>query len=125
MKTPTLLGTIIFMISLLITALAAIQLSSFFPDISGQYFEVFFLWILGIVGGVGLGYGNRESYGGYDSGSNATIVGGIGLAGSMGLAVWMLVSKTPPMVAVVIGFVASILAIIGCYMIVVSTQETY
>jgi len=125
MKTPTLLGTIIFMISLLITALAAIQLSSFFPDISGQYFEVFFLWILGIVGGVGLGYGNRESYGGYDSGSNATIVGGIGLAGSMGLAVWMLVQGSPPMVAVVIGFVASILAIIGCYMIVVSTQETY
>lgn len=125
MKTPTLLGTIIFMISLLITALAAIQLSSFFPDISGQYFEVFFLWILGIVGGFGLGYGNRESYGGYDSGSNATIVGGIGLAGSMGLAVWMLVQGSPPMVAVVIGFVASILAIIGCYMIVVSTQETY
>lgn len=124
MKTPTLLGTIIFMISLLITALAAVQLSVFFPDITGQYFEVFFLWILGIVGGIGLGYGNRESYG-YGSGNNATIVGGIGLAGTMGLAVWMLVSKTPPMVAVVIGFVASILAIIGCYMIVVSTQETY
>jgi hypothetical protein len=124
MKTPTLIGTIIFMLSLLITALAAVQLSFFFPEITGQYFELFFIWILGIVGGIGLGYGNRESYG-YDSGSNATIIGGIGLAGTMGLAFWMLVQGSPPIQAVIIAFVASILAIIGCYMIVVSTQETY
>ena len=124
-KTPTLIGTIIFMFSLLATALAAVQLSSFFTDIpEKQYFELFFLWIAGVVGGLGLGYGNRESYG-YSEGNNATIVGGLGLAGTMVLAVWMLVEKTTPVQGIVIAFIGAILAMIGLYMITVSTQETY
>ncbi len=125
MKTPTLIGTIIFMFSLLATALAAVQLSSFFTDIpEKQYFELFFVWISGVVGGLGLGYGNRESYG-YSEGNNATIIGGLGLAGTMVLAVWMLVQGSPPVEGIVIAFIGAILAMIGLYMITVSTQETY
>ncbi|MHA2074586.1 MAG: hypothetical protein ACW97X_08200, partial [Candidatus Hodarchaeales archaeon] len=83
MKTPTLIGTIIFMFSLLATALAVVELSTFFTDLpDNQYFELFFIWIAGVVGGLGLGYGNRESYG-YSEGNNATIIGGLGLAGTM------------------------------------------
>ncbi|MFX0086982.1 MAG: hypothetical protein ACFFAU_15095 [Candidatus Hodarchaeota archaeon] len=124
MKTPTLIGTIIFMISLLITALAAIELSFFFPEFSEPYFELFFIWIAGVVGGLGLGYGNRESYG-YSEGNNATIIGGLGLAGTMALAVWMLVQGSTPLPGVVMAFIGAILAIVGLYMIVVSTQESY
>lgn len=124
-KTPTLIGTIIFMFSLLATALAAVQLFSFFTDIpEKQYFELFFVWIAGVVGGLGLGYGNRESYG-YNEGNNATIIGGLGLAGTMVLAVWMLVQGSPPVEGIVIAFIGAILAMIGLYMITVSTQETY
>jgi hypothetical protein len=124
-KTPTLIGTIIFMFSLLATALAVVELSTFFTDLpDNQYFELFFVWIAGVVGGLGLGYGNRESYG-YSEGNNATIIGGLGLAGTMVLAVWMLVQETTPVPGIVIAFIGAILAIIGLYMIVVSTQETY
>jgi hypothetical protein len=124
-KTPTLIGTIIFMFSLLATALAVVELSTFFTDLpDNQYFELFFIWIAGVVGGLGLGYGNRESYG-YSEGNNATIIGGLGLAGTMVLAVWMLVQETTPVPGIVIAFIGAILAIIGLYMIVVSTQETY
>ena len=123
-KTPTLLGTIIFMFSLLATALAAVELASFFPVDDRQYFELFFIWISGVVGGLGLGYGNRESFG-YSEGNNATIIGGLGLAGTMVLAVWMLIQETTPIQGIIIAFIGAILAIVGLYMVIISTQETY
>ena len=78
MKTPTLIGTIIFGISLLVVAIGALRLDFLIASLPTQeYFELFFIWIAGIVGGIGLGYGSRESYG-YSEGNNATIVGGLG-----------------------------------------------
>ena len=48
MKTPTLIGTIIFMLSLLITALAAVQLSFFFPKLLVSILNYFSsgFWVL-------------------------------------------------------------------------------
>ncbi|MFX0171666.1 MAG: hypothetical protein ACFE9L_07080 [Candidatus Hodarchaeota archaeon] len=125
MKTPTLIGTIIFVISFLVVAIAAIRLDVFVPAESGkQYFELFFIWISGVVGGIGLGYGSRESFG-YSENSNATIIGGIGLGASLIIAVWMFIMETPPLPGIILAFVGAILAIIGLYMTVVSTQESY
>ncbi|MFX0184508.1 MAG: hypothetical protein ACFE95_15605 [Candidatus Hodarchaeota archaeon] len=125
MKTPTLIGTLIFVISFLVVAIAAVQLGVLVPDLAGQqYFELFFIWIAGVVGGIGLGYGSRESFG-YSENTNATIVGGIGLGASIIIAVWMLITGTPPLEGIILAFVSAILAIIGLYMTVVSTQESY
>ncbi|MFX0051067.1 MAG: hypothetical protein ACFFAJ_14805 [Candidatus Hodarchaeota archaeon] len=125
MKTPTLIGTIIFVISFLVVAIAAIRLDVFVPAEAGkQYFELFFIWISGVVGGIGLGYGSRESFG-YSENSNATIIGGIGLGASLIIAVWMFIMETPPLAGIILAFVGAILAIIGLYMTVVSTQESY
>jgi multisubunit Na+/H+ antiporter MnhG subunit len=90
MKTPTIIGTLIFVISILVVAIAAVQLEFLDPDLAGQqYFELFFIWIAGVVGGIGLGYGSRESFG-YSEDTNATIIGGIGLGASIIIAVWRL-----------------------------------
>jgi len=125
MKTPTLIGTIIFGLSILVIAIGALRLDFLIPAYAGQqFFELIFIWISGIVGGIGLGYGSRESYG-YSDNNTATIIGGLGLIGSIVIAVWMLVNGTPPLEGIVVGFVSAILAIIGLYMMVVSTQEKY
>ncbi|NHJ02214.1 MAG: hypothetical protein EAX86_08755 [Candidatus Heimdallarchaeota archaeon] len=124
MKTPTLIGTIIFGISLLVVAIGALRLDFLDPSLPTQeYFELFFIWIAGIAGGIGLGYGSRESYG-YSEGNNATIIGGLGLTAAIIISVWMFVQETPPLMGVIIGFVGAILAIVGLYMMVVSTQES-
>jgi len=125
MKTPTIIGTLIFVISILVVAIAAVQLEFLDPDLAGQqYFELFFIWIAGVVGGIGLGYGSRESFG-YSEDTNATIIGGIGLGASIIIAVWMIITGTPPLQGIILAFVGAILAIIGLYMTVVSTQESY
>ncbi len=125
MKTPTLIGTIIFGISLLVVAIAALRLDFLDQTLPTQeHFELFFIWIAGIVGGIGLGYGGRESYG-YGESNNATIVGGLGLTATIVISVWMFVQETPPLMGVIVGFIGALLAIIGLYMMVVSTQETY
>ena len=125
MKTPTLIGTIIFGISLLVVAIAALRLDFLDPSLPTQeYFELFFIWIAGIVGGIGLGYGGRESYG-YGEGNNATIIGGLGLTATIIISVWMFVQDTPPLMGVIVGFIGALLAIVGLYMMVVSTQESY
>ena len=127
MKTPTLIGTIIFGISILVVAIAALRLDFLVNDplVEGkQYWELFFIWISGIIGGIGLGYGNRESLG-YGDGNSATIIGGLGLIGSIVISVWMIVNDTPPLIGIVVAFISAILAVIGLYMMVVSTQEAY
>ncbi|WP_455142012.1 hypothetical protein [Candidatus Hodarchaeum mangrovi] len=125
MKTPTLIGTLIFGSSFLIVAIAAIRLDFILTDLpETQYFELFFIWIAGIIGGIGIGYGNRESYG-YNEGNTATIIGGLGLVGSMIITVWMFIMESPPLLGVIIAFISAVLAVIGLYIVVVSTQETY
>ncbi|MHA1214294.1 MAG: hypothetical protein ACTSR2_09295 [Candidatus Hodarchaeales archaeon] len=125
MKTPALIGTLIFGSSLLVVAIAALRLDFIFKDLAKQeYFELFFIWLSGIVGGIGLGYGSRESFG-YNDGNTATIIGGLGLVGSMVISVWMFVMGSPPLPGVLIAFIGAILAIIGLYMVTVSTQESY
>ncbi|MFW9825917.1 MAG: hypothetical protein ACFFE4_23460 [Candidatus Thorarchaeota archaeon] len=125
MRTPTLIGTIIFGLSILVIAIGALRLDFLVPTYTGgAKFELIFIWISGIVGGIGLGYGSRESYG-YGENNTATIIGGLGFIGSIVIAVWMLVNGTPPLEGIVVGFVSAILAIIGLYMMVVSTQEKY
>ena len=125
MKTPTLVGTIIFGFSLLVTAIAALRLDFIIgTDVRVEYFELFFIWAAGIIGGLGIGYGSRESFG-YNEGNNATIIGGLGFIGSIILAIWMMVNEYPPFAGIIIALVGSILALIGLYVVVVSTQERY
>ncbi|MHA2173938.1 MAG: hypothetical protein ACXAB2_05745 [Candidatus Hodarchaeales archaeon] len=125
MKTPTLVGTIIFGISLLVTAIAVFRLDIFLTGEERiEYFELFFIWIAGVVGGLGMGYGSRESFG-YSDGNSSTIIGGLGFVGSFVLAVWMLVNDYPPVLGIVVALVGAILALIGLYIVAVSTQETY
>ncbi|MHA2053841.1 MAG: hypothetical protein ACW99F_09605 [Candidatus Hodarchaeales archaeon] len=125
MKTPTLVGTIVFGISLLVTAIAVFRLDIFLTGEERiEYFELFFIWIAGVVGGLGMGYGSRESFG-YSDGNSSTIIGGLGFVGSFVLAVWMLVNDYPPVLGIVVALVGAILALIGLYIVAVSTQETY
>lgn len=124
MKTPTLVGTIIFGFSILVTAIAAFRLDFIVTGPRTEYFELFFIWIAGIVGGFGMGYGSRESFG-YSEGNNATIIGGMGFIVSVILAIWMLINDYPPMMGITIAFIGAILALIGLYVVIVSTQETY
>jgi hypothetical protein len=125
MKTPTLVGTIIFGFSLLVTAIAALRLDFILgTDVRVEYFELFFIWAAGIVGGLGIGYGSRESFG-YNEGNNATIIGGLGFIGSIIIAIWMMVNEHPPFAGIIIALVGAILALIGLYIVVVSTQERY
>ena len=125
MKTPTLVGTIIFGISILITAIAVFRLDIFLAgDERIEYFELFFIWIAGVIGGLGMGYGSRESFG-YSDGNSSTIIGGLGFIGSFVIAVWMLVNDSPPLMGIGIALVGAILALIGLYIVAVSTQETY
>lgn len=129
MKTPTLIGAIIFMISLMIAVIAILRLDFIIQLLEGravdekQYFELFFLWISGVVGGLGLGYGSRESFG-YSEGNTPTIIGGLGLGGVIVISVLMLISGTPVQ-GIGATFIAAILAILGLYMVAVSTQESY
>ena len=125
MKTPTLVGTIIFGFSLLVTAIAALRLDFILgTDVRAEYFELFFIWAAGIIGGLGIGYGSRESFG-YNEGNNATIIGGLGFIGSIIIAIWMMVNAHPPFAGIIIALVGAILALIGLYIVVVSTQERY
>jgi len=125
MKTPTLIGTLIFGSSFLVVAIAAIRLDFLITDLpETQYFELFFIWLAGIIAGIGIGYGNRESFG-YNEGNTATIIGGLGLVGSMVISVWMFIMESPPLPGVIIAFIGAVLAVIGLYIVVVSTQETY
>jgi hypothetical protein len=125
MKTPTLVGTIIFGISILITAIAVFRLDIFLAgDERIEYFELFFIWIAGVIGGLGMGYGSRESFG-YSDGNSSTIIGGLGFIGSFLIAVWMLVNDYPPLMGIGIALVGAILALIGLYIVAISTQETY
>jgi hypothetical protein len=125
MKTPTLVGTIIFGFSILVTAIAALRLDFIATDLPRtEYFELFFIWVAGVVGGLGMGYGSRESFG-YNEGNNATIIGGLGFVGSIILAIWMLVNEYPPFMGILVAFIGAVLALIGLYIVVVSTQETY
>jgi hypothetical protein len=125
MKTPTLIGTIIFGLSILVTAIAVFRLD-FITGAEGtsEFFELLFIWIAGIIGGFGMGYGSRESFG-YNEGNNATIIGGMGFILSIILGVWMLINESPPIEGIAIAFVGSMLALIGLYIVIVSTQETY
>jgi hypothetical protein len=118
MKTPTLIGTLIFVISLMIAIITAL------PPQDTAYIELFLIWFGGVVGGIGLGYGNRESFG-FDEGNNATIVGGLGLGWSILISFLMYYYQYPPIERVIISFVGSLVAILGLYMLVVSTQEKY
>ncbi|MHA1993787.1 MAG: hypothetical protein ACW97Z_04550 [Candidatus Hodarchaeales archaeon] len=125
MKTPTLIGTIVFGFSILVTAIAVFRLDFILTsEPRAEYFELFFIWIAGIVGGFGMGYGSRESFG-YNEGNNATIIGGMGFIVSVILAVWMMINETPPFMGIAIAFIGSILALIGLYIVIVSTQESY
>ncbi len=125
MKTPTLLGTIVFGFSILITAIAVFRLDFILTsEPRDEYFELSFIWIAGIIGGFGMGYGSRESFG-YNEGNNATIIGGMGFIVSVILAIWMMINETPPLMGIAIAFVGSILALIGLYIVIVSTQESY
>ena len=125
MKTPTFIGTIIFGFSILVTAIAALRLDFIITDLPRtEYFELFFVWVAGVIGGIGMGYGSRESFG-YNEGNNATIIGGLGFIGSIILAVWMIFSEYPPFFGILIALLGAILALIGLYVVVVSTQETY
>ena len=58
-------------------------------------------------------------------GNNATIIGGLGFVGSIILAIWMFVNDYPPFFGILIALVGAILALIGLYVVVISTQETY
>lgn len=125
MKLPTLIGTIIFGFSILVTAIAALRLDFLLTsEPRTEYFELFFIWIAGIVGGLGMGYGSRESYG-YNEGNNATIIGGLGFIGSIIIAIWMMVDGQTPFPGIVIALVGAIMALIGLYIVVVSTQERF
>jgi len=118
MKTPTLIGTLIFVISLMIAIIIAL------PPQDTPYIELFLIWFGGVVGGIGLGYGNRESFG-FDEGNNATIVGGLGLGWSILVSFLMYYYQYPPVDRVILSFVSSLVAIIGLYMVIVSTQEKF
>ena len=119
MKTPTLIGTLIFMISLMIAIIIALP-----PYPQTPYLELFLIWFGGVVGGIGLGYGNRQSFG-FDEGNNATIVGGLGLGWSILVSFLLYYYQFQPLNTVVISFVSSLVAILGLYMVIVSTQESY
>lgn len=118
MKTPTLIGTLIFVISLMIAIIIAL------PPQETAYIELFLIWFGGVVGGIGLGYGNRESFG-FDEGNNATILGGLGLGWSILISFLMYYYQYPPIDRVLVSFVSSLVAILGLYMVIVSTQESY
>lgn len=119
MKTPTLIGTLIFVISLLIAVII-----SFPPPGQTPYAELFLIWIGGVVGGIGLGYGNRESFG-FDEGNSATVVGGLGLGLSIVVTFLFYFYEHPASDRVIIAFIGSLVAILGLYILVVSSQESY
>ncbi|MFX0122295.1 MAG: hypothetical protein ACFFAE_01560 [Candidatus Hodarchaeota archaeon] len=119
MKTPTLIGTLIFMISLMIAIIIALP-----PYPETPYLELFLIWFGGIIGGIGLGYGNRESFG-FDEGNTATVVGGLGLGWSILISFLLYYYNLQPIDRVVLSFISSLIAIFGLYMVIVSTQESY
>ncbi len=119
MKTPTLIGTLIFVISIMIAVITALP-----PPPDPPYVVLFIIWFGGLVGGIGLGYGNRESFG-FDEGNNATIIGGLGLGWSILISFLMYYYEYPPFERVITSFVSALVAIVGLYMVVVSTQESY
>ncbi|MHA2246271.1 MAG: hypothetical protein ACXADY_15000 [Candidatus Hodarchaeales archaeon] len=120
MKTPTLIGTLIFVISLLIAFISALP-----PGGEVPYAELFLIWIGGVVGGIGLGYGNRDSFG-FDEGNGATVVGGLGLGLSIVVTFLFYFYEHPAdSNRVIMTFIGSLVAILGLYMVVVSSQESY
>ncbi len=121
MKTPTLIGTLIFVISIMIAVVTALPPPQYNES---PYIELFLIWIGGVVGGIGLGYGNRESFG-FDDGNSATIIGGLGLGWSILVSFLMYFYNYPPFERVIIALIGSFVAIIGLYMLVVSSQEKY
>ena len=119
MKTPTLLGTLIFVISLLIAVVI-----SFPPPGQTPYAELFLIWIGGVIGGIGLGYGNRESFG-FDEGNSATVIGGLGIGLSIVVSFVIFYYEHPASDRVIIALIGSFVALIGLYMLAVSSQEKY
>lgn len=125
-RTPTFIGTLIFAVSFLVVLIPALQMPILDPNIVGTpaYFELFLVWIAGIIGGLGMGYGSRESYG-YGEGNNATIIGGLGLGAALILVAWFIINETAPIIGILAAAGSALLAIIGLYMVAVSTQEKY
>lgn len=124
-KTPTFIGTMIFAVSMLAVLIPTFRLDFLDANVgTGTYFELLLIWIAGIVGGLGMGYGSRESYG-YGEGNNATIIGGLGLGAAFILVAWFIINETVPLMGVLVAAGSALLAIVGLYMVAVSTQEKY
>jgi hypothetical protein len=124
-RQATFIGTIIFGVSFLAALIPALRLDFLDPNVvPREYFELFLIWITGIVGGLGMGYGSRESYG-YGEGNNATIIGGLGLGAGFILVAWFIINDTAPLIGILVAAGSALLAIIGLYMVAVSTQDQY
>ena len=125
MKTPTLLGIFIVGLSFIGIIIASFRLTLLFPDeLETIYLEFFIIWLAGLFGGIGLGYGNRENFG-FSENNVSTILGGIGLVTSFVISVLMFIFNTHPVSGVLLAFISSIIAAFGVYMVVISTQESY
>ncbi len=123
MRTPTLIGGILFGTSFLFAAIAIIRPNAVEPSLTTdiQYFELFFIWLSGIIAGVALGISNRESD--YMWGENNqiwTLIGGMAFIGIFILAFWFLLLKTVVLPAIVVAVIAAILAFVGLFFAVVS-----
>lgn len=114
LKTPTLIGGIIFGLSFLGEAIAIFMLdrvSTYPPDI---YPQLALPFICGIISGLGIGLAIRSgSFGwGEDDNSLFTLVGGVGFAGIIVFSVIFYLLETPP-IGIIISTVAAIMALIG------------
>ncbi len=127
MRTPALLGSIIFTISFMVAILTMLLPGVFDSSVSGkQFFVLISVWASGIVAGVGLGYSVQEKAAWAGESNLPTFIGGVGLGGIFVLAFLFFLFNFVPSIAVTIGnIVSGILAFIGIFFVVASSGSSY
>ncbi len=127
MRTPALIGSIIFTISFMIAILVMLLPGVFDPDVSGQQFFVLItVWASGIVAGIGLGYSVQEKAAWAGESNLPTFIGGVGLGGIFVLALLFFLFTFVPSLLVIVGSIVSgILSFVGIFFVVASSGASY
>ncbi len=127
MRTPALIGSIIFTISFMIAILAMLLPGVFDQNQSGtQFFILVTVWASGIVAGAGLGYSVQEKAAWAGESNLPTFIGGIGLGGIFVLSLlFYLFGVVPSLLVTIGGIVSGILSFIGIFFVVASSGAAY
>ncbi|MFX0094057.1 MAG: hypothetical protein ACFFBD_20130 [Candidatus Hodarchaeota archaeon] len=126
MKTPTLLGGILFGLSFLGEAIAIFLLDRVSTYPPAIYPQLALPFISGIVSGLGIGLAIRTGSLGWGEDDNSlyTLIGGIGFAGIIVFAVIFYLLETPLM-GIIISAGSGVLALIGLVLGLASYEGGY